>query len=187
VLRITTVIAALAATIPAAAAAEPTNARALTYGERVSKKIATHIRGTHLCQRRMDRPRTKVRLLFTRQSLDRRRYVLRVWIDRHDDYCDALRRHRRQRGSLGHGRPPHYAQWLCIHRHEGSWTDSGDPYWGGLQMDRAFMRAYAPAHLLRRGWADTWTPLEQMWVAERAHRTRGFYPWPNTARFCGLI
>jgi hypothetical protein len=85
-------------------------------------------------------------------------------------------------------RPPHKRQWLCIHRYEGSWGDDGDPYWGGLQMDRSFMRAYAPRTLLRRGWANQWTPLEQMWVAERAHRAgRGFYPWPNTARSCGLI
>jgi len=32
-------------------------------------------------------------------------------------------------------RPPHMAQFLCIHRFEGSWTDSGAPYYGGLQMD----------------------------------------------------
>jgi hypothetical protein len=85
-------------------------------------------------------------------------------------------------------RPPHKSAWLCIHRYEGSWTDSGDPYWGGLQMDRGFMYAYAPRVLLRRGLANHWTPIEQMWVAERAHRSgRGFYPWPNTARHCGLI
>lgn len=83
--------------------------------------------------------------------------------------------------------PPHYQQWLCIHSHEGSWKDANDPYWGGLQMDRDFMRAYAPKHLLRRGWANTWTPIEQMWVAENAYRSRGFSPWPNTARYCGLL
>jgi len=84
--------------------------------------------------------------------------------------------------------PPHKSGWLCIHRYEGDWTDSGDPYWGGLQMDRGFMSTYAPRVLLRRGLANHWTPLEQMWVAERAHRRgRGFYPWPNTARSCGLI
>ena len=83
--------------------------------------------------------------------------------------------------------PPHRGGWLCIHRFEGSWRDSGDPYWGGLQMDRGFMRTYAPRVLLRRGWANRWTPLEQMWVAERAHRGRGYYPWPNTARYCGLL
>jgi hypothetical protein len=77
---------------------------------------------------------------------------------------------------------------LCIHGYEGSWTDSGDPYWGGLQMDRSFMGSYAPGWLLRRGYADSWSPAEQMWVAYRAIRSgRGWHPWPNTARYCGLI
>ena len=84
--------------------------------------------------------------------------------------------------------PPHKGGWLCIHRFEASWQDGGDPYWGGLQMDRSFMRSYAPRVLLLRGWADRWSPLEQMWVAERAHRSgRGYWPWPNTARSCGLL
>jgi hypothetical protein len=84
--------------------------------------------------------------------------------------------------------PPHKRDWLCIHRYEGAWRDDGDPYWGGLQMDRGFMSGYAPGYLLRKGFADNWTPLEQMWVAERAYRSgRGFYAWPNTARMCGLI
>jgi hypothetical protein len=77
---------------------------------------------------------------------------------------------------------------LCIHRYEGSWTDTGDPYWGGLQMNRTFMVMYAPEWLLRKGWANAWTPWEQMWVAYRAiRRGRGWYPWPNTARMCGLL
>jgi hypothetical protein len=89
---------------------------------------------------------------------------------------------------LAYLHPPHRRAWLCIHTYEGSWRDSGDPYWGGLQMDRGFMAGYAPNHLLHRGWADRWSPLEQMWVAERAYRSgRGFYAWPNTARMCGLI
>jgi hypothetical protein len=85
-------------------------------------------------------------------------------------------------------RPPHKRAWLCIHQFEGSWRDRNDPYWGGLQMDRSFMRSYAPRLLLRRGWANRWTALEQMWVAEHAHRSgRGYGPWPNTARYCGLL
>ncbi len=84
--------------------------------------------------------------------------------------------------------PPHKKGWLCIHRFEGRWSDSGDPYWGGLQMNQGFMQTYAPRSLLRRGWANVWTPLEQMWVAERAHRSgRGYGPWPTTARACGLL
>jgi hypothetical protein len=84
-------------------------------------------------------------------------------------------------------RPPHRRGWICIHRYEGSWRDSGDPYWGGLQMDRGFMSNYAPRLLLRRGWANRWSALEQMWVAEHAHRGRGYTPWANTARYCGLL
>ena len=84
--------------------------------------------------------------------------------------------------------PPHKRQWLCIHRYEGAWNDAGAPYYGGLQMDLGFQRTYGGHLLATKGPANHWTPLEQMWVAERAHRAgRGFYPWPNTARYCGLI
>ncbi len=85
--------------------------------------------------------------------------------------------------------PPHKHQWLCIHHYEGAWmANTGNGYYGGLQMDLGFQRRYAPGLLSRKGTADHWTPLEQMWAAERAHRSgRGFYPWPNTARYCGLI
>ena len=89
--------------------------------------------------------------------------------------------------------PPHRGAWLCIHRYERSptqgWrTRTGNGYYGGLQMDIGFQRAYGPELLRRKGTANHWTALEQMWVAERAHRSgRGFYPWPNTARSCGLI
>jgi hypothetical protein len=84
--------------------------------------------------------------------------------------------------------PPHEPAWRCIHRYEGAWNDEGSPYYGGLQMDISFQRAYGSDLLRRKGTADNWTPLEQMWVAERAWRAgRGFYPWPNTARACGLL
>jgi hypothetical protein len=57
-----------------------------------------------------------------------------------------------------------------------------------LQMDMGFQQAYGAALLRRKGTADHWSPLEQIWVAERAYRSgRGFYPWPNTARWCGLL
>ena len=91
------------------------------------------------------------------------------------------------RQGSGRSNPPHKAQWLCIHRYEGSWTDPNSPYYGGLQMDVEFQRTYGRELLRAKGTADHWTPLEQMWVAERAYRTRGFWPWPNTARYCGLL
>ena len=84
-------------------------------------------------------------------------------------------------------RPPHLKAWLCIHRYEGSWTDTGAPYYGGLQMNVTFQQRYGWWLYRRKGTADHWTPLEQMWTAERALSSRGFWPWPNTARVCGLL
>jgi hypothetical protein len=83
--------------------------------------------------------------------------------------------------------PPHMAQFLCIHHYEGSWTDSGAPFWGGLQMNYGFQATYGPWLLRHKGTADHWTPLEQIWVAEKAVVSRGFYPWPNTGRMCGVL
>jgi hypothetical protein len=56
-------------------------------------------------------------------------------------------------------------------------------------MDRGFMRAYGRDMIARHhgGLADTWSPAEQIVVAERAYATRGFAPWPNTARSCGVL
>lgn len=79
--------------------------------------------------------------------------------------------------------------WTCIHQHEGAWNDTGDPYWGGLQMDRGFMNHYG-ADFIRihhGGLADVWTPHEQMVAAERAYFSgRGFGPWPQTRLMCGV-
>ncbi len=83
--------------------------------------------------------------------------------------------------------PPHLRQFLCIHRYEGSWTDTGEPYYGGLQMDVSFQRSYGGWLYARKGTADHWSPIEQIWTAEKALKSRGFWPWPNTARYCGLI
>ena len=109
-------------------------------------------------------------------SLDYDRWVLGLW----------TRRARVARQQAMH--PPHRDAWLCIHSVEASWNDPGAPYYGGLQMDYGFQQTYGAELLRRKGTADHWTPLEQMWVAERAFRSgRGFWPWPNTARYCGVL
>jgi hypothetical protein len=88
---------------------------------------------------------------------------------------------------------PRMRSWLCIHRFErhaqqGWRTNTGNGFFGGLQMNLAFQRTYGPELLRKKGTANRWLPIEQIWVAERAYRSgRGFYPWPNTARSCGLI
>lgn len=83
---------------------------------------------------------------------------------------------------------PHLVEWTCIHEHEGAWNDRGDPYWGGLQMDRGFQKAWGKDMIVKyKGkLADGWTPRDQIIVAERARRVRGWSPWPNTSRACGL-
>lgn len=76
----------------------------------------------------------------------------------------------------------------CVHTYEGSWSaNTGNGYYGGLQMDVTFQRSYGRELLGAKGTANRWTPAEQMAVAIRAHATRGFWPWPNTARRCGLL
>lgn len=104
--------------------------------------------------------------------------------------------------------PPSLSDWMCIHsgvkagrwsrslkyrgggykvsNGEGSWTDHGAPYWGGLQMDYNFQRAYGGWLLSHKGTADNWTAYEQIWTAVKAYRSRGFEPWPLTAQACGL-
>lgn len=109
-------------------------------------------------------------------SLAYRRMVLGLWTTR----AQAVKRTAQK--------PPRLKEWLCIHHYEGAWNDPNAPYYGGLQMDWSFMQAYGPTLLRHKGTADHWTPLEQIWVAERAFESgRGFYPWPNTARWCGLL
>jgi hypothetical protein len=77
---------------------------------------------------------------------------------------------------------------LCIHRFEGAWTsNTGNGYYGGLQMDRRFMSTYGGDFVGRWGTADNWPVWAQLEAAARAYSGRGFTPWPNTARACGLL
>jgi hypothetical protein len=94
-----------------------------------------------------------------------------------------------------HGtRQPDLPAWLqddfmCIHHYEGHWTaNTGNGYYGGLQMDLAFQQRYGAEYLARFGTADAWPVWAQLEVAGRAYGSgRGFAPWPNTARACGLL
>jgi len=92
------------------------------------------------------------------------------------------------------GSRPNGSHWmerafLCIHSHEGAWTsNTGNGYYGGMQMDTSFQRAYGPEFLRAWGTANNWPISVQLAVSMRAYLSgRGFYPWPNTARYCGLI
>jgi hypothetical protein len=77
---------------------------------------------------------------------------------------------------------------LCIHQFEGAWTSStGNGYYGGLQFDSSFQSTYGPEFVRAFGSANNWTPAMQLAVAERAYLSgRGYSPWPNTRRNCGI-
>jgi hypothetical protein len=84
----------------------------------------------------------------------------------------------------------YYDEFMCIAGHEsgGRWdVSTGNGYYGGLQMDIGFQRTYAPGLYRTKGTADHWTAEEQIRAAGRAVAARGFTPWPNTARMCGLL
>jgi len=88
----------------------------------------------------------------------------------------------------------HYLEqnFLCIYGFENGgygWTaNTGNKYHGGLQMDMEFMKDYGAEYLKAFGTADKWPISVQIAVAIKAYLSgRGFYPWPNTARFCGLL
>jgi transglycosylase-like protein len=144
----------------------------------VVKRIQKYREETWRWQRLMRSPRTPTARLAERSaSASFRRWALAHW---------RREAARTRRAALN---PPRLAAWLCIHRHEGPWNaNTGNGYYGGLQMDLAFQRRYGVDLLRTKGLAHRWRSIEQIWVAERAYRSgRGFYPWPRSARACGLI
>jgi hypothetical protein len=181
-LSVRLLVLACASCIGVAAFAHPTAATAASTRAAQLEAIDEFRIETWRWQSLMRKPRTPT--LFTERRTRDSAYL--TWVR-------DLWKRRAARAARQAANPPHRAQWLCIHRYErdpaqGWRTRTGNGYYGGLQMDLDFQRAYGPELLRRKGTANNWTAVEQMWVAERAHRSgRGFYPWPNTARYCGLI
>lgn len=181
--RLLVLASALSLGLGALSAAEPTTASASsTRVDRLEKQIHALRAETWRWQALMRKERTP-------SSFDERAAYGAAYLDWvRDLWYSRAREAERQAEN-----PPHRDEWLCIHRYErhpgqGWATYTGNGYYGGLQMDLSFQRIYGPELLRRKGTANNWSAVEQMWVAERAHRSgRGFYPWPNTARSCGLI
>lgn len=76
---------------------------------------------------------------------------------------------------------------LCVHSHEAIWHDPNAPYYGGMQMDVEFQRDYGIVYYDRWGTADNWPVWAQLHAAYKGYQDRGWWPWPNTARDCGLL
>jgi hypothetical protein len=168
----TTTTSTAAGTTVSTATSRHAEARAVAYWSR-------HIRSSRSGTRRWltvihGRPAgTGSRSLAT-HSVARLRQLARKW------------RHREHAAWWRANHPPDFQAWLCIHRYEGNWSDGAGPYWGGLQMDLSFQSTYGGWLLRHKGTADHWSPLEQIWVAVRASHSRGFSPWPSTARSCSV-
>jgi hypothetical protein len=142
----------------------------------LGQQVDAYQRATWRWERLMGAPRTPTEgRVLTDMSIPDVKQAVLLWKRR------AVVAHRKAQ------QPPHLAAFLCIHRYEGSWRDAAGPFYGGLQMNLSFQRTYGRQLYKTKGTADKWTPLEQIWTAEKAHRSRGFWPWPNTARSCGLI
>lgn len=78
--------------------------------------------------------------------------------------------------------------WYRVNRNEctGRWTcNTGNGYYGGLQMDRSFQRTYNSEALKLWGTANNWPIGAQMLAADRAYKNRGLQPWPSSHKQYG--
>jgi hypothetical protein len=149
--------------------------------------VATRLRYSRQVTLRLRRiyPGTVTRAFASARASDAR-HTLELWQERGATAALAVAAHAT--------RQPDVPAWLladfmCIHRYEGSWTaNTGNGYYGGLQMDLGFQRLYGADFIARFGTADGWPAWAQLEAAGRAYGSgRGFGPWPNTARACGLL
>ena len=109
-------------------------------------------------------------------SVRRLRHMVRTWSAKNAGWVGFWR--------------THFPKLMCIHSYEGAWNAySPAGYYGGLQMDWSFMRTYGPDKLARYGGRDAryWSPGDQVAVAMRAVRVRGYTPWSTSASACGVL
>ncbi len=58
--------------------------------------------------------------------------------------------------------------------------NTGNGYYGGLQMDRDFQQTYNPHAFILWGTADKWPKPAQLKAADLAYVSRGLRPWPSS-------
>lgn len=76
----------------------------------------------------------------------------------------------------------------CVRSKEGGLTsvNPAGPYYGWYQTDPDFQATYGREFVRAYG-HGIWPARAQILTAYRGWRARGWYPWPNTARACGLL
>src|SRR3954454_3571256 len=162
--------------LPAAPALRAPLYRRLTYSRTLTLRLRKIYPGT-------------VTRSFARARAANDRATLRLWQVRSAAAAFAVAEHARPKAMFEPLPDRLREAFLCIHSYEGAWTsNTGNGYYGGLQMDWGFMRTYGADFVRRWGSADNWPVEAQLAAAARAHASgRGFTPWPNTARACGLL
>lgn len=117
-----------------------------------------------------------------------REYRRRWLAERQDGAARAqtIRALRRGLRARGHGHSYLEGALLCIQTFEAPWAYDGPVYDGGLQMDADFQRTYGREFVRAFGAASNWPVSVQLAVGIRGWIDRGWAPWPNTARRCGL-
>jgi hypothetical protein len=157
-IALSTLVAVLALVVAGTASSD-------LYDQKVRKKEQTN-------DCRTARGLERIHSLDGRLSLERR---VAIWSEKEDHVCREVIPDQTWR------------DFWCIHGFEGSWRDPNAPYYGGLQMDMQFQRSHGMVFLRRKGTANHWRVREQIlvgWIAKQSGR--GYGPWPNTARYCGL-
>jgi hypothetical protein len=116
-----------------------------------------------------------------------RNRILTYWLKTQKHTANRLQ-HYHPPVASGNYNSSKYAGLLCIHTHEGAWNaNTGNGYYGGLQMDSSFESTYGPEFVRQYGTANNWPVIDQLIAGYRAMQSRGYSPWPNTAAMCGLL
>jgi hypothetical protein len=162
----------LAVKVPRAAGSAP-RLRTIAYNRKLALRLRRIYPG-------------RVTRAFASARRPTRKATLRLWQERSATAAIAVAEHAVRRAQIDSGL---LQALMCIHRFEGAWdSNTGNGYYGGLQMDAGFMSNYGPGFFARWGTADHWPVWAQLEAGARAHASgRGFWPWPNTARACGLL
>lgn len=163
----------LAVSLPRPPALRASLARRIAYNHRLALRLRRIYPGR--VARSFATPRTR-----------RGSAAFRLWQERSASAALAVAAHAMRRAQISSGLRQAF---LCIHRFEGAWdSNTGNGYYGGLQMDEHFMSLFGGRFVRRWGTADNWPAWAQLETAVRAHEAGlGFTPWPNTARLCGLL
>ena len=140
-------------------------------------KIHKHVKQTNKIRESKGYDRLRYRYRPERHP-ERRGFYLRWW----------QRQHRRAISLERHY--PWTQAWyqaaMCVHQGEGAWnSNTGNGFYGGMQFDYTTWLSNGGGRFAE--YAHLASPLEQLTVTWWTWQRRGWYPWPNTARACGLL